>query len=253
MNDITVQLSYGAEKETTTTQRHPLGTLGVLPDGRKFRYAFSGEAIGAGQVVMQKMGVANHDMDLVVPAAIAVGAMTMTVTLGATAATVDQYADGYIYVNDGAGEGHIYRIKSAGTGGGGHAAVSSGGAITVNLADDGGVDEALDTNSLCGLMENPYKDCEIWDADDVDGPVLGVAPCEVANDRYFWCQTSGNAAVLIDNTTVVLGSGVGPSVATDGAATLFDTSGAADRQSIGTVALIVAVSTDYGIVKLTIE
>ena len=45
------------------------------------------------------------------------GDTSITVTLGATAATKDQYADGYIYTNDNTttsdrGEGQIYRIAS---------------------------------------------------------------------------------------------------------------------------------------------
>ena len=103
-----VNIPWGQEKETTTTRReHPLGAVGMTPDGRCFRWAFSGEAIGAGQLVMQKGAVANHDMDLATATAGSVGDTSITVTLGATAATLNQYEDGALYTNDGTGEGHL--------------------------------------------------------------------------------------------------------------------------------------------------
>ena len=174
-----VNIPWGAEKATTTTKReHPLGAVGMTPDGRCFRWAFAGEAIGAGQLVMQKGAVANHDMDLATAAAAAVGATTITVTLGATAATKDQYEDGAIYINDGAGEGHLYAIRE-------HPAADASASLVVTLHET--VREALTTGtSLSGLIENDYKDVEIYDADDIDGPALGEAPTEVANDEYFW-------------------------------------------------------------------
>lgn len=258
INNNTVYLAYGADKATTTTSLgRALGTRGETPDGAAYRWSFSGEAIGAGQLTMQKAGIALHDMDLAVQAARAVGAQTIALTLGSTAATIDQYGDGTVYINDGAGEGHRYRIKSAGTGGTAgqaHAAVSSAGTITVNLVGDEVVREALTTGtSLAGLSENPYKDVEIFDANDIDGPALGVAPTEIADNTYFWNQTSGLAACLMDNTTFVLGSAVGGSAVTDGAVTLHDTSANTDRIALGTVALIVAASSDYGQVQLTIK
>ena len=239
-----VNIPWGAEKDTTTTRReHPLGAVGMTPDGRCFRWAFAGEAIGAGQLVMQKGAVANHDMDLATAAAAAVGATTITVTLGATAATKDQYEDGAIYINDGAGEGHLYAIRE-------HPAADASASLVVTLHET--VREALTTGtSLSGLIENDYKDVEIYDADDIDGPALGVAPTEVANDEYFWLQTSGRAAVLIQGT-VVNGDAVEASQTTDGAVCLHDVSANTDQAPLGTCAGIIAVTTDYGYVNLQI-
>ena len=239
-----VNIPWGAEKATTTTKReHPLGAVGMTPDGRCFRWAFAGEAIGAGQLVMQKGAVANHDMDLATAAAAAVGATTITVTLGATAASEDQYEDGAIYINDGAGEGHLYAIRS-------HPAADASASLVVTLHET--VREALTTGtSLSGLIENDYKDVEIYDADDIDGPALGVAPAEVANDEYFWLQTSGRAAVLIQGT-VVNGDAVEASQTTDGAVCLHDVSANTDQAPLGTCAGIIAVTTDYGYINLQI-
>ena len=239
-----VNIPWGQEKETTTTRReHPLGAVGMTPDGRCFRWAFSGEAIGAGQVVMQKGAVPHHDMDLATVTARSVGDTTITVTLEATAATENQYEDGAIYINDGAGEGHLYAIRS-------NPAADASGSLTVTLHEK--VREALTTGtSLSGLIENDYKDVELWDYNDIDGPALGVAPTEIADDTYFWLQTSGRAAVLIQGT-VVLGDAVEASQTTDGAVCLHDVSANTDQAPLGTCAGIIAVTTDYGYINLQI-
>ena len=242
-----VNIPWGQEKETTTTRReHPLGAVGMTPDGRCFRWAFSGEAIGAGQVVMQKGAVPHHDMDLATVTARSVGDTTITVTLEATAATENQYEDGAIYINDGAGEGHLYAIRS-------NPAADASGSLTVTLHEK--VREALTTGtSLCGLIENDYKDVELWDYNDIDGPALGVAPTEIADDTYFWLQTSGRACVLLSGTThPVLGDAVEASESADGAMQLHDVSANTDREPLGTIAGVLAVTTDYGYVKLNIQ
>ena len=239
-----VNIPWGQEKETTTTRReHPLGAVGMTPDGRCFRWAFSGEAIGAGQLVMQKGAVANHDMDLATATAGSVGDTSITVTLGATAATLNQYEDGALYTNDGTGEGHLYAIRS-------NPAADASASLVLTLHEK--IREATSTSdTLNGLIENDYKDVEIYDADDIDGPALGVAPTEIANDTYFWLQTSGRAAVLIQGTGV-LGDAVEASQTTDGAVCLHDVSANTDQAPLGTCAGIIAVTTDYGYVNLQI-
>ena len=96
----TVWGDYGDEKVTGTTQIHPYGTRMVLPDGRVYYYGQTDGAQTAGAICQSAVGVANHDMDLATNTASA-GDKSVTVTVGGTAATEDQYKDGYLYVNDG--------------------------------------------------------------------------------------------------------------------------------------------------------
>ena len=258
INSNTVYLGYGADKATTTTSLgRALGTRGETPDGRIFYWSFSGEAIGAGQLTMERAGIADDDMDLVIQAARAVGDSTIAVTLGSTGVTIDEYGDGYIYINDGAGEGHLYRIAPAGVGGTAgqaHAAADGSATLTVTLAGGEVVREVLATaDSLAGLKSNAYKDCEVYDFDDIDGIAVGVAPTEIADNTYFWNQTSGLANCLMDATTFVLGSAVEASDSVDGAMTLHDTSENQDRKALGVVSLIVAATGDSGLVDLSIR
>ena len=103
-----VGLDYGDETVTSTTESRgiTIGTKGLMPDGRVFRYSKAAEAITAGLMCQNSLAIANHDMDLVTAAA-AVGASTITVTLGGTAVTADQYKGGTIYVNDDAGRAKV--------------------------------------------------------------------------------------------------------------------------------------------------
>lgn len=243
-NDWSVSIPYGQDKQTSTTRHErKLGTIGYTPDGRRFVWCFSDGTIGAGQVATAKVPTAVHDMDLAVAAAAAVGDMTISLTVGAGAITANQFEDGILYINDGAGEGHCYHIKS-------HPAIASGGTGVFTLWEP--VREALTTaTSLAGLMENRHKDCVVSPTTTVN-EVLGVAPTEIADNTYFWAQQSGVAAVLIQGT-VVLGQEVTPSQTTAGAVDAANYAGTAEWPNIGTVCGVVAVDTDYGVIDLHIR
>lgn len=240
-----VELVHGEAKRESSVQQHPLGTRGIDPNGNIYRYVSAGEALGAGVVVMQAAGVANHDMDLVTAAA-AAEATSVTVTLGGTAATLDQYKQGYLVVNDGPGEGHIYAIA-------GHPAANSGATLAVRLEDGDDIKVALTSSSLCGLMANPYSSVEVYDADDIDGIPCGVATTAVTSGYYAWVQTWGFAAVLVDVAST-LGLPVRVSDGTNGATEPLDRDGTHENEpAIGIASLISAVSTDYGVVYLQIS
>ncbi len=252
----TLELAWGEEKHTSTKDFAgcPLGTRAVLPDGRVFRYALAGEAItGAGYLVQDPITAANHDMDLVIPTSWAVGDTSVIVTLGATAAAANLYKDGYVYVNDGGGEGHFYRIKS-------HAAVASAGNLTAVLQDDEKVIVAtVAGTSLAGLKQNPYNGVLLYNTTP-DGVPRGVATRAIASGSYAWVQTWGDCAALI-NGTVVLGKMVTAGLTTSGSIDTYpitlvegapNTYIPGNAPEIGWVCNPVAVTTQYGHIFLMI-
>ena len=94
-----VQGAYGYEKKETSAQKHALGTKMVFLDGREFRYAENGgSAIAEGLLTASEAPAGNHDEDLAVASASA-GATSITVTLGATAAAKNLYAEGFLFLN----------------------------------------------------------------------------------------------------------------------------------------------------------
>ena len=250
----TIWGDYGDEKVTGTTKLHPFGTRMLVPDGRVFKYGgiSSAGAVGAGNIVQASATIAGHDMDLVITAAVAVGGKSITVTTTATDAAKDLYADGFVYINDGAGEGHMYKIA-------GHAAhdYSEDADLTLNFADGDTVAEAITTASLAGLMLSPYSNMVISTAGAHGartGIVTGVCATGMAASYYGWFQTWGLAAVLCDTTAFVVGNHVRTSDNQAGAVEPLDRDGTNENwEAIGVAGLIAPVDSDYGVVDLRIS
>ena len=243
----------GDEKVTSTTKEHKYGTRMVIGD-RIFKYGgiSSAAAVGAGKIVQASATIAGHDMDLVITAAVAVGGKSITVTTTATDAAEDLYADGYVYINDGAGEGHMYKILS-------HSAhdYSDDADLTLNFYDGDTCAEAITTSSLAGLMLSPYSNMVVSTAGAHGartGIVTGVCATEIAASSYGWFQTWGPAAVLCSTTGFVVGNHVRTSDNVAGAVEPLDRDGTNENwEAIGVAGLIAPVDTDYGVVDLRIS
>ena len=244
----TVYLSYGMEKRETSEQKHKLGTRDITPDGRVFYYAeASNTAIArGGNLVNGIAAVAAHDMDLAAAAASA-GAITFTTSTSLTV-TKDQYKDAYVYVNDGPGEGEIYRVKS-------NTAVSSATGLSITIDEPDGIATAFTTDTKFGLMYSPYKDIHIVDGNGTPTTgVVGVTTAPVTADYFCWVQTSGPAAVLIGAQVGIVGDGISVSQQDeDGTAERTDYSDESDLVNIGHAMGIAAVATDYQWVMLNIR
>jgi len=216
----------------------------VLPDGRVFYYGQTDGAQTAGAICQSAVSVANHDMDLATNTASA-GDKSVTVTVGGTAATEDQYKDGYLYVNDGTGEGHIYKIRQ-------HDAISSSGSGAINLYDGDAIAVAFAAATIVGLAKNPYKDFVVYPT-TATGHAVGVAATDFDDDDFGWLQTWGPAAVLCD-VAFVIGNHVRVSDNTAGSGEPLDRDATNENDEvIGVASLIAPVTTDYGYVNLTIN
>ena len=240
----TIWGNYGDEKVTGTTQLHPYGTRMVLPDNRVFYYGQTDGAQTAGAICQSPVGIANHDMDLATNTASS-GDKSVTVTVGGTAATANQYADGYLYVNDGTGEGHIYKIRQ-------HDAISSSGSGAINLYDGDAIATGFAAATIAGLAKNPYKDFIVYPTTST-GHAVGVAATDFDDDDFGWLQTWGPAAVLCD-VAFVIGNHVRVSDGTAGSGEPLDRDGTHENEEvIGVASVIAPVTTDYGFVNLTIN
>lgn len=186
---LTEQAAAHGVLEESSTQEHRLGTLMESVDGRLYRYCKAGgTALNKGELQVTADIVSNHE-NMAVATAASAGETSVEVTLGGTAVTEDQYAGGYLVINDADGEGTSYLIK-------GHAAQSSTtGDVTIELEQP--LDEALTTSSEASLIYNPYAEVQQSNADQADMPV-GIPNIDVTADYYFWCQTKGECAALAD-------------------------------------------------------
>ena len=232
----------GWEKQTSTSQKHKLGTKMIIQD-RVFRYVEAGEAITAGVLTKGKDGTDAHQVDLAVAAG-SVGDTTITITTSSTIAK-DLYKDGYIIFNDVEEEGHMYKVKS-------NTKVASATGCVITLDEEDGLVTAITTSQQVGLYENPYKDIEIMDFNGVDNAPLGWAQVDVASGSYGWICVNGWTTALIDGTP---GAGIPlvQSAAVDGSVTLLDSDADAEGAIVGYNGPFAGVNGEYAFIKANIE
>ena len=232
---------YGWEKVTTTAQKQKLGTRMQIGD-REFVYASTGEAITVGKLVMGGAGTAAHQVDLAVSAASA-GGTTVTLS-GSLSIAKDLYKDGWLIFNDVEEEGHIDRVKS-------NTLVSSATGCVVTIDEEDGLVTAITTSQQVGLYENPYKDVEAHDANDVDHAPLGWTCVDIASGSYGWLCVKGFTSALIDGTPAA-GVPLIASNGVDGAVEVYDEDGTVNLSFVGYMGPIAGVAGEYGLIKANI-
>lgn len=199
----------------SATAKHQLGTKAVDSFGNVYRYAWAGTpALVAGNWLQAPAQVALHQ-NLAPTAAVDIGAMTLTVTLGATAATANQYAQGWIIVSGGPGAGSRFQVAS-------HPAALSGATVQLTLSQP--VDIALvAATSKIDLVANPYSGVIQNPITTLTGACVGVATGATPASQYDWIQTKGVGAALIAGTpgvglAIVVPGTVAGAAVIDGAA-----------------------------------
>ena len=182
--------------------RFPAGHTLILPDDRTYRFTENdGTAEVAGYLYQSALPVA-HATNQAADTARAAGATVISATLGATAASVDEYAEGYVHTNDAAGEGYAHRIRRAIASGDGHAAADASAVLTVNLEAGESVQVALTTSSEVTFSHNRFRVVLVHDSPPT-AALVGVSPGVAAANRWYWSQTNGPAAVFTNGTLVI--------------------------------------------------
>lgn len=191
-----------------------VGTRWELSDGRELKLV----SVGASTTVLpgllyQTVGnIANHQ-NLVVTAFQAYSAngntpAKVTATLGGTAVTANQYAGGYLIVNDNAGEGQTLLIASN------TAQASTTGSVVITLEDS--PTTAITTASEVSLSPADGSNI-IINPTTATGSLAGASLYNMAASSYGFLVTKGVTAVLNGDADITIGSAVSPSNATAGA------------------------------------
>ena len=185
----------------SATQLFPLGTK-LVQGERVWRYTKNGTvALNIAAPTQSAAAVhAEQDDDIVTGAASAIGSyevhLTSTGNLDTGAlASADGLKDGYLIVNDEAGEGQLYKIKSS------EAFVTTGD-VKIMLYDP--LTVALTTSSQVGVVQNPFANVIVTTA-VVSGIFTGVPLLAITANYYFWSQTGGPAP-MIPNAAIAKGS-----------------------------------------------
>jgi hypothetical protein len=235
----------------SASAQFPIGSILKYND-RTFRYCKNGgSGLAAGKVTStrDKSHASNH-LNLNCLAA-AIGSTTVTIITAGTNIVENEYAGGYLYVNDGTGEGHCYKIKSHPA----HTHASSPNCV-MTLHDPIVIALVASGTSQVSLAHSKYEKIKVAPGTTpMTGQTVGVPPIAVTADYYFWNQVSGPAAVLVSGT-VVIGDSVCHTISggTAGAVIARVGDSAAQRvaRTVGEV-MQVNASTEYALIDLTME
>lgn len=182
------KLLYGSDLAVVTSaQSEAYGSVGYTIDGRRYRYVQFGGTVTAGNLLVAPALVANHLN--IAPAAALAGATQISVTLGATAATKDQYAEGLLVVGtDGSGTPVTRRIKGNDVG-------LSGATINVYLDSREPLLFALTTSNKVSLTPSRYN---LVTASSTAGEPVGIAVNSGTVNQFGWVQVFGPVGVVND-------------------------------------------------------
>ena len=232
--------------EEHSAQKFPLGTQLDYGD-RSYRYCLADStAIATGQLCQSGVIEANGDVTDMAVDTPAVGATSMEVTNGGnTAIAADEFAEGWLHVNDGTGEGYAYRIK-------GNDQMDASAAGTVFLYDS--VRVALVAASTVSLTHSKYYGVIIHPSPPT-AQLVGVTNIAVTASYYFWAQTKGPCAVPNDNASTpnVQGALCRASEVHDGFIALLDyDESSINLREVGTTMHLNA-DDEYNLVDLNLE
>lgn len=210
---LALQANGTFQASTDTSLESLVGTRWDLSDGREVILVQAGSAttIAPGLLYQDAAIVPNHQ-NLATTAVQAYSAngnvpAKVTVTLGATAATANQYAGGYMIVNDATGEGQTLRIAS-------HPAADASATLAVTLEDGPSVALVAATSEVSLLPA--HGNAVIIMPTTITGAPVGVGLYTIAASSYGFLTSKGITSCLGDGTLTV-GSAISPSNAVAGA------------------------------------
>jgi hypothetical protein len=230
---------------------HKLGTLGFNAYGDKFRYVKNGAAALVTGNLLQEPAEDTNFRSMVAAAGSAIGANTISVTLGGTAVTAGMFDDGLLVVESATGIGQTFRILS-------HTVQTSTTGTCVFTLDRPVKIAVVVTTSQISVHKNPFNGVIQYPVTTQTGGAVGIAlyamtASTAAAPVYGWIQSGGDTAALYDTGTNTSNgiSGIGPSAAVAGS--VKPASGAEGEIIIGFAREVVSVDSTMGFVHLTID
>lgn len=223
----------GGNSSTDTSLSTLVGVKFQSADGRTFALVQNGgSALAAGVLVQGPATIGANHTGLAVATAAATGATQVSVTLGGTAVTANQYQGGFAIVSAGTGAGLTLRIASH------PAQTATGGNVTLTLEDP--ISSNLDTSTSKVTLNLPQYGSDngadvsthgviISPSAATTGQNIGVTYAPIAASSatvptYGFIQTKGLVACLFAGS----GSTAGVNVmqgAVNGAVSTFNVGG----------------------------
>lgn len=245
MGDSPIKLRGFAQgiMEISATAKEMLGTLRILQDGRKFRYALAGTTALVAGKMGQAAAIASGRMNQAITTAAAIGTTCLTLTVTAGEAIAENaLVGGFLQINDAAGEGYQYLITS-------NSAITAARTSIVITIENPGIRKALTTSSEYTLAHSPWSG--VVESATEEALPVGIPPVDVTASYYYWAQTAGPALALIAGTPAV-GSMLTLS-STAGALTAINATLDIDQPICGISWGTVGVATEYKPVFLKLD
>ena len=213
--------------EESVSQKHRLGTLRELSDGKQYIYGKVGAAnIAAGYLCCGPTEEAANKSDLAVTANANVGERAVAITIGDLAAnvTANQFAEGWLYEDlANAANSCAYKIKS-------NPAFVANASGTIQLYDK--IRSDITTSFTVSLAAHQCSGVIIHPSPNLN-VLVGVSTMPMTTLYYGWFQKRGPAPITAVGTLVV-GETCVPSTV-DGSVTIGANGTSEILQQVGTV------------------
>ena len=220
--------------EESATQAFPLGTK-LIYGQRTFRYARSGAAIEVAALCQAVVPLAGHIAGeaIDVPAVGDTGIAFTPAVVTTDDLVANELQDGWIYIYDNTGEGHMYQIKS-------HPAITGATSGELTLVDP--IIVAPIAASTAAVTHCPYYGVIIHPSPCTAMPLGWTQIAITAAAKFFWLLTRGPTCALMDAVPGI-GDVCRASEDDDGAVTLHDYD-EADVANVGPVGRMMQIGAD---------
>lgn len=175
----------------SVTQLATIGSKIRMKNGCEFVYSKNGAAEIGHALMAQAEAATSQWYDQVQTAygwTAADQANTVLITAGSTPA-VNEWAEGWMFVNKGTGLGYIYQILNNTS----HATIP-----TVTIVDVNGVVADIPAASEVTILKSNFRDTLLVATGGLTAIAIGVPLITVTAEYYYWSQTKGPAAMVVD-------------------------------------------------------
>src|SRR3990167_910952 len=215
-----INISAQSIFDESSVRQHQLGGLGIDKYGDKYRYVQAGTvALVTGNLLQEAAEVTNF-RSMAVDTAAAIGDTVVSVTLGGTAVTENQFEEGQLWVESAAGIGQQFHIRRH--------EVQTSTTGSCNFTLDRPLKIALTTSSQVSVRKNAYDGVIQYPVTTQTGGAVGVALYAQTIAYFGWIKSGGQTYCLFDtgdNSSNGLTALV-PSAAVAGSVKLFGADGA---------------------------
>jgi len=175
----------------SVTQLATIGSKLRMNDSREFIYSKNGSAeIGHALMAQAEAATSQWYDQLQTAYGWTAGeqANTVLITAGSTPAA-NEWAEGWMFVNVGTGLGYTYKILNNTS----HATIP-----TVTIAEVDGVVADIPAASEVTILKSNFQDTILVATGGLTAIAIGVPLITVTAEYYYWSQTKGPAAMIVD-------------------------------------------------------